>query len=324
MADAAWVSELSEAFELLALAQTSGSLLKDAVKDAVKDALSENGSSLLAKFEGYAKKRAVLSDNEVPSLEEEKGVYSPIMSALEDLYTSPSPGCVPGRTYVMYAPYCQGKTTGAVEFLKNCLPQFTDQEGRDLPQAHGIMITGSPGSNYFRFMSDRLGTEGCKDWIFSLIASLLPDPSVPGRLPSILILDAFNTASAINEEFVEKFFHATINKGFYTVILSQDEAFASRLCAKNNGKKICALPAAYDIGTPMHPQWNQLRWGRELLCKMIKKRFNKPGDHDRIDVDENGMIPWVQDEFTPQEAIWGAERRLYSPPSPRRIRSRYE
>lgn len=311
------LSELTQAFEFTLAVQGSGSILRDAIKAA----LSENGASLLTKFEDLAKRRQVVYDFPPNPLLENQAVYSPIMKALEDLYCTNDLSHAPGRTYVMYAPSCQGKTSGAMLFLEKCLPLFKSQDEKEIPTAHGIMITGTPGKNYFKFMSERLKTDSCKDWIFSLIAALAPNPSEPDRLPSILILDAMNTWSEVNEEFVEKLFMATDGKGFYTVILSQNEEFARDLCSKNDGKKICALPAAYDTGTPMVPIWNKLQWGEKLLEEMLKRRF--PHEWENW-LDSGGTIPWVQEEWTPSETIWAASCRITTPPSPKRARLLFE
>jgi hypothetical protein len=189
-------------------------------KEAIKKALEPNASSLLTKFENMAKERKVIFDIlPQPPLPPEKTVDSPIVLALEDLYTAPQPD---GRTYVLYAPPTQGKTCGARYFLQNHLPMFTDSEKGPI-ETRGIMITG-PGAqseNYFAYMARILEVGDCKGWMYSLIAALMPDPRKQNQLSSILLLDNFNVASKENQSFLEAFMATSVGCGFYTVVITQ-------------------------------------------------------------------------------------------------------
>jgi hypothetical protein len=120
------------------------------------------------------------------------------------------------------------------------------------------MITGTPGTNYLSYMAELLGAKKCKTWMFSLIAALCLDPRVESRQPSVLFLDTLDSWNDINELFVQKLFMATKNKGFYTVILSQNKKWASHKSAMNNGAKISSHPSARSGGTPGEPVWNDL------------------------------------------------------------------
>jgi len=286
------LEEIALAFELSLATQQAGSF----TKDIIKSALDETASSLLTKFEDFASKRKVLFDTDPERLEDGQAVFSPITEALERFY-------VPNK------------------HLEEALPLFQGENEENIPTTQGIMITGTPGPNYFSFMSRCLGTKGCKDWIFSLIAALCPDPTIPNRQPSLLILDALDAQNEMNELFVRKLFMASKNKGFYTVILTQNEEWASYMSGMNNGAKILAHPSAMSGGSPREPIWNGLTWSRDLLSKMIKKRFP-----DKISVwaGEDGLITWIGPNWTPQDCIYHADSLLHTPPSPARLRRRYE
>lgn len=314
------MEEIALAFELSLATQQPGSI----TKDIIKAALDETASSLLTKFEGYASKRTVLFDTDPGRLEKSQVVFSPITQALERFYVPNQADSLPlatGRTYVIYAPSNQGKTHSARDFLEEALPLFQGQNQEEIPKAQGIMITGTPGPNYFSFMSHCLGTKDCKDWIFSLIAALCPDPRIPNRQPSLLILDSLDEKNELNELFVRKLFMASKNKGFYTVILTQNKEWASYMSAMNNGAKILAHPSAMSGGSPREPIWNELTWSRELLSRMIKKRFPEMVSKW---AGEDGLITWIEPNWTPQDCIYHAESLLQTPPSPARLRQRYE
>lgn len=315
------LEEIALAFELSLATQQAGSF----TKDIIKAALDETASSLLTKFELYASKRTVLFDTDPERLENGQAIFSPITQALERLYVpNDQPDSLPlptGRTYVIYAPSNQGKTHSARDFLEEALPLFQGQNQKEIPTTQGIMITGTPGSNYFSFMSHCLGTKGCKDWIFSLIAALCPDPTIPNRQPSMLILDALDAQNEMNELFVRKLFMASKNKGFYTVILTQNAEWASYMSGMNNGAKILAHPSAMSGGSAREPIWNELTWSRDLLSRMIKKRFPEKVSEW---AGEDGLITWIEPNWTPQDCIYHADSLLQSPPSPARLRRRYE
>ena len=314
------LEEIALAFELSLATQQAGSI----TKDIIKAALDETGLSLLTKFEGYAAERRVLFDTDPGRLDQSEVVFSPITEALERFYVAPGEGALPlatGRTYVIYAPANQGKTHSARDFLEEALPLFQGENEEEIPPTQGIMITGTPGPNYFSFMAHCLGTKGCKDWIFSLIAALCPDPRIPNRQPSLLILDSFDVKNELNELFVRKLFMASENKGFYIVIFTQNKEWASFMSAMNNGAKILAHPSAMSGGSAREPIWNEMTWSRELLSNMIKKRFPaKASDW----TGEGGLIAWIGPNWTPQDCIYHAETLLRTPPSPARLRRRYQ
>lgn len=285
-------------------------------KEGIKNALQPNASSLLAKFENMAKKRKVIFDMlPQPPLSPGKTVDSPIVLALEDLYTSPRPD---GRTYVLYAPPTQGKTCGARYFLQDHLPLLKDSEGRPV-DTQGIMITG-PGAqseNYFAYMAKILEVGECKGWIYSLIAALMPDPRVENQLSSILLLDNFNVASKCNQYFLEAFIAASVGCGFYTVVITQEDEFANTMSAMNKGMKIAPLPGAVKEGsTYSDPKWNELVWERSLLCDMID--LLHPGVF--VSDIESGYT-WITHGMTPREALCEAGKMAKKerlPSSPKR------
>ena len=313
------IEEVTLAFELSLAAQSAGSI----TKDVIKAALDETASSLLSKYEKFAEKRTVLFDTDPGKLGENEAVFSPIMKTLERLYVGNEQDTLPlaaGRTYVVYAPPNQGKTHSARAFLEEYLPLFEGQGGEKIPATQGIMITGTPGTNYLSYMAERLGATSCKTWMFSLIAALCPDPRSADRQPSVLILDALDSWNDINELFVKKLFMASKNKGFYTVILTQNKEWASHMSAMNNGAKILSHPSARSGGTPREPVWNDLVWTKELLSTMITMRYpdKAPGW-----TGDDGLIRWIENGWTPQDCIYQADRLLQNPPSPARARGRF-
>lgn len=312
------MEEIALAFELSFATQQASSI----TKDVIKAVLDETASSLVTKFEGYALQRKVLFDTDPGQLDEKHVVLSPITHALERCYVGDEQNplaLATGRSYVIFAPSNQGKTHSARDFLENYLPILDGENGERIPAAHGIMITGTPGPNYSSYMSQCLGTQGCTNWIFSLIAALCPDPKVPKRPPSILILDSFDVQNEINEFFIRKLFMATKGKGFYTIILTQNEAWASHMASMNHGGKILAHPSAMEGGTATIPIWNRLVWSRELLTRMIAKRYpEKSTDW----TDENGLVRWIEMGWTPEDCLYHAETLLNAPKSPERARKR--
>lgn len=291
-------------------------------KEAIKKALEPNASTLLTKFENMAKKRQVIFDMlPQPPLPPEMTVESPIVLALEDLYTSPQPD---GRTYVLYAPPTQGKTCGARYFLQDHLPRFKDSKGRPTTDTQGIMITG-PGAqteNYFAYMAKILGVGDCKGWMYSLIAALMPDPRNPNRLSSILLLDNFNTASQDNRYFLEALIAASVRCGFYTVVITQEKEFANTMSAMNKGMKIAPLPGAVGEGsTYSDPKWNDLVWEKSLLCDMVDLLY--PGEFES---DTKSGYTWITHGMTPTEACWEADKRTkkkWLPSTPERKKRKY-
>ena len=85
------------------------------------------------------------------------------------------------------------------------------------------------------------------------------------------------------------------------------------MLAMNNRAKILAHPTAMSGGSTREPIWNELTWSRELLSKMIKKRFP---DMLSTWVGEDGLITWIEPNWTPKDCIYHAELLLQAPPSP--------
>ena len=170
-------------------------------------------------------------------------------------------------------------------------------------------------------MARCLGIDGCKDWILPLITSLSPGPEIPHRLPSLLMHDALDVQNEMNKLFVQKLFMATKNKGFYTVILTNNKEWASCMSAMNHGAKMLAHPFAMSGGSPCEPIWNGLTWSRELLSKMIQQRFP---DKTSSWIGEDGLVSWIGPNWTPQNCLYHADSLLRTPLSPVRARRRYE
>lgn len=254
-------------------------------------------------------------------------MVSPIVDALEELYVKPRPD---GRTYVLYAPPTQGKTSGAKYFLETHFLQFTGPEEAALPDPQGIMITGGADSNYFEYMAKVLGAGNCKSWMYSLIAALMPDPKAPMRLPSVLLLDNFNIDSEENLYFLRKLFVASNECHLYTVVMTQNKELANKMCALNGGKKIAPLPSAMaeetlpgalaDDSWWKDPKWTNLEWKNHLLSEMINLRFP-----NQFEVDDGEGFMWVHKGLTPLDAIWAAEEKLkqkrpISPPKRKKMK----
>ena len=313
------IEEITLAFDIAIATDTASGGF---VKDAIRNALDGTALSFLTKLEGLASKRTVLFDTEPESLAPNHVVLAPIIQALEHLYVGEGDNARPepnGRTYVLYAPSSQGKTAGAGDFLEGYLPLLLGENEQDIPPAWGIMITGTPGTNYFKFMSQRLGAGSCTSWVFSLIAALCPDPQNPERQPSLLVLDGLDHWNEHNELFVQKLYQASVDKGFYLVILAQLKKWASHMCQLNNGSKILALPRAMSGGTPREPEWNNLVWGKKLLSEMIILRYP---NESQAWTDNDGIIHWIEvDDWTPRACLWHAQTLVRTAPSPTRARS---
>ena len=235
---------------------------------------------------------------------ESKPVLSPIVEALCNLYNANF-----GVIYVMYAPPGQGKTFGGQAFLKHWY-QF--DEGKNV---RGFMVTGqSLDKNYMLHLRGVLkAKEEMEGWIHPLLLAL-DEPE--GCQPSLLILDGFNSLGEddVNEAFIKELYgllEGEIN--VYVVIMSSNEAVASKMCSFNGGQRIQPLPNTYE-GEKAAPKWNDMKWSREQLIEAIK--YDCPGDFSNDD-----KFEFITNTMTPLQATMEAKnskRQKKLPGSPKK------
>jgi hypothetical protein len=190
---------------------------------------------------------------------------SPIVKAMQNLYTQPAPA---GMIYVMYAPPGQGTTFGARALLEhfNAFPV----EGQQVDEhVKGFMITGHAvfDDDYMSELCDCLGATEVKGWMHALLLAM---DGPAARQPSLLILDGFNSlgTNEVNLSFIQRL-HGLITKDmdlFVVVLMTQNKNVATRLCSLNHGghSRIAPLPLCYS-GEPTLPVWSELTWDRSLL-----------------------------------------------------------
>jgi hypothetical protein len=221
----------------------------------------------------------------------------------------------------MHAPPSSGKTIGGREYLQGYLSAF---EGVDttLGKAHGIMFTGTGyDMDYFDYMSARLGAGEFRQWIYALVAALSPDPTSPRCFPSILILDDFNEPgnNDMNVAFIKKLMKTVTDRGFYTLILTQNPVFGTYLCSLNGGQKIQPLPGTF-TGEKTNPVWNDFAWSRQELTKLVDKQHGNAFDGEK---DADGCYSWIELGETPMDVKGKADVRLAPRGSPKKARLRY-
>jgi hypothetical protein len=267
-------------------------------------------SVLQKTFVKLVKSREVLGEDgetELPIVQS-----SPIAKALKDLYYHPRSH---GRSYVLYAPASSGKSTAAKNFLKAFCPT------RNSRPPNGLMISGlAPNDDYFAHMASKLGATGTARWFSALVQALQPDARNDG-LPSILILDEFNSAGKdeINIALARMIYKSAVDKRFYVVFITQNKDVANELCNLNNRQKIGPLPLActnFDASPDESVAWADMSWGRNLLTKFLREKYGTKFPQLFDGVAPEDPLPWITDDMTPHSALWAVQERTNKLPDP--------
>jgi hypothetical protein len=129
-----------------------------------------------------------------------------------------------------------------------------------------------------------------------------------GRQPSILILDGFNSLGKddVNKKFIKELYGLSEGKkNFYVVIMSPDEAVASKIFSYNDGQRIQPLPNTY-AGEITAPEWNKMKWHRDQHIEAVKYTFTD-------DFSEDHKFEFIADHMTPLQAIMKAHNSTQEP-----------
>jgi hypothetical protein len=158
--------------------------------------------------------------------------------------------------------------------------------------------------DYVSKVSGQLKLGGIKGWLHALLLAM-NEPR--GKLPSILILDAFNSVgsddSHVNLDFIRSLYSEMnvlkAKNNIFVVVMTAYEQVANRLCGLNGGVRVQPLPGFYK-GSKTSPTWNEEEWPRGLLIDAI--RYEYAGDFK-----SDKAFAFIQAGMSPMEASQLAE-----------------
>ena len=139
------------------------------------------------------------------------------------------------------------------------------------------MITGDDKIMEQNYVSKLLGQlkigETTQGWLHALLHAL----DVPrGELPSILILDDFDSATDMNLDFLRSLYSEmnvlNAKKNIFIFVMTANKQVANQICSLNGGVRIQPLPG-YGTGSKTSPTWNEEEWPRDLLIQAICNEY---------------------------------------------------